>query len=71
MSGSSDKIIRMANQIAAFFASYPQEEAVAGVRKHIKDFWEPRMKAQIRAEVAAKNAGLNPLVVQAVETLPG
>jgi len=71
MSGSSDKIIRMANQIAAFFASYPQEEAVAGVRKHIKDFWEPRMKAQIRAEVAAKNTALNPLVVQAVETLPG
>lgn len=70
MSGSTDKIIRMANQIATFFASYPQEEAVAGVRKHIKDFWEPRMKAQIRAEVAAKNATLSPLVVEAVETLP-
>jgi len=70
MSGSSDKIIRMANQIASFFASYPREEAVAGVRKHIKDFWEPRMKEQIRAQVAARNAQLNPLVVEAVETLP-
>ena len=67
---SSDKIIRMANQIAGFFASYPKEEAVAGVRKHIKDFWEPRMKDQIRGYVAAKDATLHPLVVEAVETLP-
>jgi len=67
---SSDKIIRMANQIAIFFASYPQEEAVAGVRKHIKDFWEPRMKEQIRGYVAAKDAALHPLVVEAIETLP-
>jgi formate dehydrogenase subunit delta len=67
---SSDKIIRMANQIAIFFSSYPKDEAVAGVRKHIKDFWEPRMKDQIRAYVAAKDETLNPLVVEAIETLP-
>ncbi|MGK9236701.1 formate dehydrogenase subunit delta [Inquilinus limosus] len=67
---SADKITRMANQIAGFFAAYPKEEAVAGVRKHIQDFWEPRMKEQIRAKVAAKDVELNPLVVEAVETLP-
>ncbi|GJD59750.1 formate dehydrogenase subunit delta [Methylobacterium dankookense] len=38
-----DKLLRMANQIATFFRSYPEEEAVAGVQKHITAFWTPRM----------------------------
>ena len=29
----ADKLVRMANQIATFFRSYPEEEAVAGIEK--------------------------------------
>jgi hypothetical protein len=36
-----DKMVHMANQIALFFASYPHDEAVAGVADHINKFWEP------------------------------
>ena len=42
----------MANQIALFFASYPKDEAVAGVTDHFKKFWEPRMRKQIIEYVA-------------------
>ncbi len=38
----ADKLVRMANQIATFFRSYPEEEAVAGVQKHIKRSGRPR-----------------------------
>jgi formate dehydrogenase subunit delta len=38
-----DKLLRMANQIATFFRSYPEDEAVAGIQKHITAFWTPRM----------------------------
>ena len=62
-------IVRMANQIAAFFRPYPHDEAVAGVTTHIKQFWEPRMKKALAAHVAAGGAGLEPLAMEAAETL--
>ena len=37
-------MIRMADQIAAFFEAYPRAEAVDGIGKHIKSFWDPRMR---------------------------
>ena len=59
------KLVVMANQIAAFFASQPHEDAVAGVAKHINDFWEPRMRRKFFALVDAGAAGLQPLVLEA------
>ena len=44
-----DKLVRMANQIATFFRSYPDEEAVAGIHKHIMAFWTPKMVANLEA----------------------
>ena len=40
-------MIRMANQIAAFFEAYPRAEALEGIAKHIKSFWTPRMRQQL------------------------
>jgi formate dehydrogenase subunit delta len=62
---SADKIVRMANQIAAFMASKPEAEALAGLANHINDFWEPRMRAQLFAVLDAGGAGLHPLVLRA------
>ncbi|MCJ2020335.1 MULTISPECIES: formate dehydrogenase subunit delta [unclassified Methylobacterium] len=44
-----DKLLRMANQIATFFRSYPEEEAVAGIHKHIVAFWTPKMVSKLEA----------------------
>ena len=41
---SPDLMVHNLNQIAGFFATYPHEEAVAGVADHIKRFWAPRMR---------------------------
>ncbi|HEY1723061.1 MAG TPA: formate dehydrogenase subunit delta [Magnetospirillaceae bacterium] len=71
MSGSStDRLVHDANQIARYFASYPRDEALAGVVDHIKKFWERRMRAQIILHVAHGGAGLDELALAAVKQLP-
>jgi formate dehydrogenase subunit delta len=55
----------MANQIATFFKTQPKEDAPARVASHITDFWEPRMRAQLRDYVEQGGDGLDPIVVQA------
>ena len=54
-------MVHMANQIALFFASYPKDEAVAGVTDHLQKFWEPRMRKQITEYVAHGGSGLHEL----------
>ena len=39
-----EKLVRMANQIADFFKSYPEEQAQAGIRDHIVAYWTPGMR---------------------------
>ena len=64
-----ETMVHKANQIALFFASYPQEEAIAGVASHIQQFWEPRMRRQIKQYIADGGGGLHELVAPAVERL--
>jgi len=62
---SHEKLVRMANQIAAFFETQPGDTAAQGVAAHINDFWEPRMRREFLGIVEAAGAGLKPLVLQA------
>jgi len=58
-------IVRLANRIGEFFASYPcHEEAVEGVATHIRKFWEPRMRRQLYAHLdgTARGEGLSELL---------
>ncbi len=66
----NEKLVRMANQIAAFFRSYPQDEAVAGIHKHVTAFWTPRMRDQLVAHCAEADHGLDPLVLTALHITP-
>lgn len=66
---SPDSMVRMANQIAAFFKTQPKIDQAQAVADHISDFWEPRMKAQLVAFVTDGGAGLDDLVVKASERL--
>jgi formate dehydrogenase subunit delta len=61
-------MVRMANQIAAYFTAYPQAEAEAEVRAHIVAFWEPRMRARLSDHLAQGGDGLHPLVIAAMAT---
>lgn len=49
---SPDKLLYMAKQIATFFASQPQLDQAESVAQHIRDFWEPRMRAEFLALAA-------------------
>ena len=63
---SPEKMVRMANQIATFFKSQPRDDAPEKVAAHIADFWEPRMRAQLREYAAAGGTGLDDIVLKAV-----
>jgi formate dehydrogenase subunit delta len=64
-----ERMIHMANQIALFFQTSPPDEAVAGVAKHLKLYWEPRMLRQLYAYIGSGGAGLHNLVLEAAKTL--
>jgi formate dehydrogenase subunit delta len=66
---SLEKLVYMANQISKFFDSQGREQAVAGTADHIEKFWDPRMRAAIKAHLEAGGAGLDPVARRAVEQL--
>ena len=61
----ADKIARMANQIATAFASRREAEQAAGVAGHINDYWEPRMRRHLLAQLAADPGGFHPILLAA------
>jgi formate dehydrogenase subunit delta len=64
-----DKLVYMANQIGKFFVSQGEDKAVPLIADHLVKFWDPRMRREIRAYLAAGGAGLDPPVRKAVECL--
>lgn len=58
-------LVRMANQIAAYFAPYPKSEAIDGIVKHVHNFWEPRMRNQLKTYLDAGGKDLSPLFLEA------
>ncbi|MBB4955632.1 formate dehydrogenase subunit delta [Agrobacterium vitis] len=69
----AEKLIRMANQIATFFKSQPENERLAGIATHINKFWEPRMRRQffelIDANPEGRADGFDPLVIAAAKLI--
>lgn len=59
------RLTYMANQIARNFAAQGDAAAVLTCQ-HIKDYWDPRMKAAI---LAGERSGLDPIAREAVELL--
>lgn len=52
-----ENLVRMANQIASFYDSYPdQVEAQNEIANHLKKFWAPRMRSQL-LDYVDKEAG--------------
>ena len=64
---SPEKLVRMANQIATFFSSQPGADQAERVAGHLKDFWGPEMRAELKAHAAAGHEGdLDDLVRRAL-----
>jgi formate dehydrogenase subunit delta len=65
-------LIKMANQIGAFFEAMPdREQAVKDVAAHILRNWEPRMRAELLGYVAeAGDEELKSVVRDALALLP-
>jgi len=64
-----ETLVRMANQIATFFRTQPEEAAIAGTADHIKAYWNKVMRRDIYAHLDAGGAGLDPLALKALEQL--
>ena len=63
-----ERLVSMANQIAAFFESVPDGQQASGeIAHHLRMFWEPRMRRKLIETVESGEAeGLNPLVKNAL-----
>lgn len=56
------KLARMAGQIADFFKTYPETEAVAAIADHINQFWTGRMREEFLDAYSACPEDLPPLL---------
>ncbi|HUA81475.1 MAG TPA: formate dehydrogenase subunit delta [Dyella sp.] len=65
-----EHLVAMVNDISHYFAAEPDSAAgVEGVATHLKRYWEPGMRKQIVAYLAAGGEGLEPLGKKGVERL--
>jgi formate dehydrogenase subunit delta len=65
-----ERLVTMANDIAAFFNSaVDQEEAVQSIALHLQRYWDPRMRKQIIAHCMDGGAGLSQLALRGVKLL--
>ena len=63
------RLIKMANEIGAFFEAEPDRAiAIEGVSDHIRRFWEPRMRRELLRWVDEHDGqGLTELVLAAIQ----
>jgi NADH-dependant formate dehydrogenase delta subunit FdsD len=65
-----DHLIKMVNEISAFWEGEAREAAPKEVANHLRRFWEPRMRAQIITYYEQRQgAGLSDAAKQAVGLL--
>jgi formate dehydrogenase subunit delta len=65
-----DQLVRMANDIGAFFAADPDKDAAArDIHSHIRRFWEKRMRLQIVEHYRAGGEGLSDPARAAIKLL--
>ena len=65
-----ENLVKMANDIGAFFAGEPERQsAVHAIADHLRRFWEPRMRAAIIDHNRKGGLGLSDLVREAIKQL--
>ena len=67
---NTERLVAMANDIAAFFSAEPDKDAAAEqVANHLRRFWAPTMRAEISAHARTGGAGLTELAKLGVAKL--
>lgn len=66
MSGTLDRLVYMANQIAREFANQRPGDAVEATWDHLWHFWDPRMRGMIVDHLHAGGEGLSEIARAAV-----
>jgi formate dehydrogenase subunit delta len=66
----TERLVAMANDIAAFFASEPDRDVAArATADHLRRFWDPRMRREIVAHGTTGGAGLDAIARAAIGLL--
>jgi formate dehydrogenase subunit delta len=66
---SGDKTVRMANEVARYFAAYPRDVAVTEVRRHLEAFWPRRMRQDALAALERDPARFDPIAADALDAM--
>jgi formate dehydrogenase subunit delta len=61
--------VRMGNDIARQFAHLPYDKATSAIARHLRTFWDPRMREALRRAVAADDDEVDPLLRDAASYL--
>jgi formate dehydrogenase subunit delta len=69
MMDNAKNLVRMANQIASFFTSYPEEQGTEETAMHILRSWHPRMRQELFAHAVDHGDELHPLALLAIKKL--
>ena len=70
MSGSTEHIVQMANDIGNFFRAEPDRKvALDGISNHINKFWTRRMREKLLEQVKHGEAQLDELPREALRKL--
>lgn len=69
MSGTDDRLVYMANQIAAAFRHQAPDKAIAATYDHIWHFWDPRMRQRLLEHLDRGGGGLDEIARGAVARL--
>ena len=60
------KLAKMAGQIAAFFAHYPEDKAISSIAEHINKFWSKKMRQDFLKAYQNDQAALGDLLGKAL-----
>ncbi len=65
---NADNLVTMANQIGSFFETMPDRaQALGDIAKHLKNFWEPRMRRTLLQHVDEQSEPqLKDIVLEAI-----
>ncbi len=63
------RVARLADDIARNLAHLPPDEAAGAIAGHLRSFWDPRMRRQLKELVTADPSIVDPVVVTAVSRL--
>jgi formate dehydrogenase subunit delta len=66
-----DRVARLANDIAAQFPHLPVDVAAKEIATVIRNFWEPRMRAELTELTGRTDAGLSERAAAAALLLAG